>query len=223
MTALIIVAVLISIFLGLIISVNIQKIIKSVVEQTQKLVNAAVNGKLDARANIMETNEEFRAITEGINNTLDAVIGPLNVAAEYIDRISNGDIPEKITDKYNGDFNEIKNNLNKCIDALNDLQEDMSMMIAGQKTGDIEARCTAKKLQGAYFELAKGVNESLDIVISPVIEAIEIMNKYASGDLTQKMRDLPGKQIVLTQGLNAIRTNVNGVDRRFQSTGRCSP
>ena len=53
-----------------------------------------------------------------MNETLDAVIGPLNVAAEYVDRISKGDIPPKITDSYNGDFNEIKNNLNTCIDAV---------------------------------------------------------------------------------------------------------
>jgi hypothetical protein len=41
----------------------------------------------------------------GVNDTLDAVIGPLNVAASYVDRISKGDLPPKITDNYNGDFN----------------------------------------------------------------------------------------------------------------------
>ena len=40
------------------------------------------------------------------------------MTAEYVDRISKGDIPPKITDTYNGDFNEIKNNLNVCIDAI---------------------------------------------------------------------------------------------------------
>ncbi|WP_414716779.1 hypothetical protein, partial [Syntrophomonas wolfei] len=30
---------------------------------------------------------------EGVNHTLDAVIGPLNVAADYVERISQGDIP----------------------------------------------------------------------------------------------------------------------------------
>ena len=64
---------------------------------------------------------EFRPIIEGVNATLDAVVGPLNVTAEYVDRISKGDIPPKITDTYNGDFNEIKNNLNQCIDAINGL------------------------------------------------------------------------------------------------------
>ncbi|HYX09529.1 MAG TPA: methyl-accepting chemotaxis protein [Bacteroidales bacterium] len=211
MTVLIIIAVLLSIIFGVIIAGNIQKIIKSVVEQTNKLVSAAVNGNLDARADILETNEEFRDITKGINNTLDAVIGPLNMAAEYIDRIGNGDIPEKITDNYNGDFNEIKNSINRCIDALDNLSDDITKMIHGQKSGDIEVRCEANKLEGGYLKLAEGINDALDIVISPVLESIEVMNNYANGDLTQKMRDLPGKQIVLTQSLNLIRTNVRAL------------
>ena len=76
-----------------------------------------------------------------MNNTLDAVIGPLNVSARYVDEISvgfteaseilqcmaeNDYTPRlagsskrvKITDTYNGDFNTIKNNLNACIEAL---------------------------------------------------------------------------------------------------------
>ena len=35
-----------------------------------------------------------------------------------MDRIGKGDIPPKITDSYKGDFNEIKINLNNCIDNV---------------------------------------------------------------------------------------------------------
>ena len=83
-----------------------------------------------------EHEGDFRKVVRGVNDTLDAVIGPLNVAAEYVERISRGDIPELITDNYNGDFNEIKNNLNTCIVAVNNLVEDAVMLseagIAGQ-------------------------------------------------------------------------------------------
>ena len=48
----------------------------------------------------------------GVNDLINAFVAAINVTAEYVDRISKGDIPRKITDVYNGDFNEIKNNLN---------------------------------------------------------------------------------------------------------------
>jgi methyl-accepting chemotaxis protein len=81
------------------------------IEDTGMLSRAAVEGKLDTRADESKHHGEYKNIVQGFNETLDAVIGPLNVAAEYVERISRGDIPKPITDNYNGDFNEIKNNL----------------------------------------------------------------------------------------------------------------
>ena len=95
--------------------------VNALVADANMLSKAAVEGKLATRADASKHQGDFRKIVQGVNDTLDAVIGPLNVAAEYVDRISKGDIPEKITDSYNGDFNEIKNNLNQCIDAVNGL------------------------------------------------------------------------------------------------------
>ncbi|NTV84929.1 MAG: hypothetical protein HGA23_11635, partial [Bacteroidales bacterium] len=72
---------------------------------------AAVEGKLATRADVSKHQGDFRAILQGVNDTLDAVIGPLNVAAAYVESISKGDIPSKITEDYHGDFYTLKNNL----------------------------------------------------------------------------------------------------------------
>ena len=93
--------------------------ILALISDTDGLSKAAVEGKLSTRADAAKHQGDFRKIVQGVNDTLDAVIGPLNVTAEYVDRISKGDIPPRITDNYNGDFNEIKNNLNQLIDVAN--------------------------------------------------------------------------------------------------------
>jgi PAS domain S-box-containing protein len=113
----------------------------ALVADAEMLSEAAVNGKLATRADASKHQGEYRKVVEGVNQTLDAVIGPLNVAAKYVDNISGGlieasdilqamaandytrrvsdsDQRVKITDAYNGDFNTIKNNLNACVDAL---------------------------------------------------------------------------------------------------------
>ena len=89
--------------------------INMLIEDMTALSSAAVEGDLAKRADVSKHNGGYRKIAEGVNNTLDAITGPLNVSAEYVDRISKGDIPPKITDEYKGDFNEIKNNLNSCM------------------------------------------------------------------------------------------------------------
>ena len=92
------------------------------------LSQAAVEGKLATRAEASKHQGDYRKVIEGVNATLDAVIGPLNVAARYVDDISKGNIPARITDNYNGDFNTLKNNLNTCIDAVGALVADAVML-----------------------------------------------------------------------------------------------
>jgi methyl-accepting chemotaxis protein len=64
-----------AVLLGLFLASNIKSIINKVVDETNKLVDAAVAGKLNARADVDRINFEFRAIPQGFNQTLDAVVG----------------------------------------------------------------------------------------------------------------------------------------------------
>src|SRR5208283_2085382 len=108
---------------------NVAVALQNMTNDAGTLVQAAVEGKLATRADAAKHQGAYRKIVEGVNQTLDAVIGPLNVSAEYVDRISKGDIPPKITDAYKGDFNEIKNNLNNCIDGLTALVTETGILI----------------------------------------------------------------------------------------------
>lgn len=208
MLILLIAGVLIAILLGFLISYNIQNIIKSVVNQTKNLVDAAIAGRLATRAKPEETNEEFRDIIVGINSTLDAVIAPLNVAAEYVDRIAKGNLPPKITDEYNGDFNEIKNNLNVCIDSLNGLTNEMENITKLQVQGDIEAFADEQIFEGSYKTIITGFNTGMKIHISAVLQMLELLRKYSEGDLSEEMPVMPGKQILATNRINLLRQNI---------------
>jgi PAS domain S-box-containing protein len=199
----ILLGVILAITFGLFISNNIQNIIKSIIKQTKDLVNAAIAGKLATRAKPEETNEEFREIVVGINNTLDAIIGPLNVAAEYVDRISKGNIPPKITDSYNGDFNEIKNNLNVCIDAVNLLISDTGMLTKATVEGKLATRADASKHYGDFKVIVEGVNHTLDAVIGPLNVAAEYVDRIAKGNIPPKITDN------YNGDFNEIKNNLN--------------
>ncbi|MBW1857996.1 MAG: hypothetical protein JRI42_06955, partial [Deltaproteobacteria bacterium] len=77
-------------------------------ESVKYLVTAIIDGKLDVRADVEKVDEAYRPVLKGINELIEAFVAPINVTAEYVDRISKGDVPEKITDEYKGDFNEVK-------------------------------------------------------------------------------------------------------------------
>ena len=160
-----------------------------ITEGVLELAEAAVEGKLDTRADVDRFEGNYQRIVQGVNDTLDSVIGPLNVAAEYIDRISKGDIPEKITDEYKGDFNEIKNNLNQCIDAINGLVFEAATLTDAAKEGKLDTRGDTSKFSGDYETIVQGVNETLDAVIGPLNVAAEYVDRISKGDIPEPITD----------------------------------
>jgi methyl-accepting chemotaxis protein len=175
--------------LGVLLARSISKVLKTLIGEATRLSTAAVEGKLQTRGNPELVNLEFRPIVEGVNATLDAVIGPLNVAAEYVDRISKGDMPPQITDSYHGDFNEIKNNLNRCIGAVNAMATDAKMLAQAAVDGKLATRADATKHEGDFRAIVQGVNDTLDSVIGPLNVAAEYVDRISKGDIPAKITD----------------------------------
>ncbi|HOT75403.1 MAG TPA: methyl-accepting chemotaxis protein, partial [Candidatus Wallbacteria bacterium] len=172
---------------------------------------AAVEGKLDTRADASKHQGDFRKIVEGVNKTLDSVIGPLNVAAEYVDRIAKGDIPPKITDKYNGDFNEIKNNLNTCIDALSGLIGEMNNMSKQHDLGDIEVIINKELFQGAYKLMAQGVNDMVNGHITVKKKAMACVAEFGRGNFEAPLEKFPGKKAFINATVEQVRANLKAL------------
>ncbi|HNN05434.1 MAG TPA: MCP four helix bundle domain-containing protein, partial [Leptospiraceae bacterium] len=155
---------------------RISTAVQALIKDSEILTKAAVEGKLSTRADATKHQGDYRKIVEGVNQTLDSVIGPLNVAADYVDKISRGAIPAKITDTYNGDFNTIKNNLNRCIDNVNAMVADAGMLARAAVEGKLSTRADATKHEGDFRKIVEGVNQTLDSVIGPLNVAADYVD-----------------------------------------------
>ncbi|MBI5547608.1 MAG: PAS domain-containing protein, partial [Deltaproteobacteria bacterium] len=133
--------------------------------EIQRLVAAAKQGKLATRGDPSRFAGAYAECVGGVNAMLDAVVGPLRVAADYVDRISKGDVPERITDRYEGDFNAIKNNLNACIDAIKLLIVDVDELSDAAVVGKLTARADVQRHQGDFGRIVQGVNATLDRLV----------------------------------------------------------
>jgi len=138
--------------------------LKEITKEINSLSDNMKNGKLDFRANANKFKGEFRTMVAGLNELVDALVKPINVTAEYVDRISKGNIPPMITEDYKGDFNEIKNNLNQLIDTMNSLIEDINSVSVEFSKCKLDYRINTNKHQGAFATMLEGVNQSLDVV-----------------------------------------------------------
>ena len=205
--------------------------LQSIQKEIMLLVDAAVAGKLATRADTSKFNYAFKDMVAGVNQTLDAVIGPLNVAAGYVDRISKGDIPPKITDNYNGDFNTIKNNLNTCIDAVNRLVADANTLSSAAVAGLLETRADASKHTGDFRKIVQGVNDTLDAVVSPIQDVQRVMGAMEQGNMTQTItKPYQGDFATLKEAINntigklseTISMIINSADALSNASGQVS-
>jgi methyl-accepting chemotaxis protein len=196
------------------------KTIKELVKDVETLSNAAVQGKLNVRADVTKHQGEFYQIVSGFNSTLDSVVNPLNVAANYIERIAKGDIPKPITENYNGDFNEIKNNLNLCIVTMNNLTGELNKLNEGVKHGKIDIRIDDTKFANVFKEIASGINLTVSTLTEPVYKLSEAINATATAaneisSSTEKMASGTNEQ---TAYINEVTAAMEEMTRTIFST-----
>jgi len=182
---------------------NIAVALQKLQAEMLRMSDFAKQGQLSERAKPDQFKGSYAEIVQGVNVTLDALIGPLNVAAKYVEQIAKGDIPAKITDAYNGDFNTLKNNLNNCIDNINALVVEAAMLAKAAADGKLATRADAGTHQGDYRKIVQGVNETLDAVIGPLNVAAKYVDLISKGDIPPQIADTYHGEF------NTIKDNLN--------------
>jgi methyl-accepting chemotaxis protein len=106
---------------------NIERLranLKALISDADMLVKAALSGSLSTRADATKHKGDYRKIVEGVNHTLDAVIGPLNDFARVLDALASGDLTVTAEKQYAGDFEEFKKSVNTLgIQVRNAIQQ----------------------------------------------------------------------------------------------------
>ena len=136
---------------------NIAIVLQSLQKELARLTEASNAGQLSERGKHDQFRGAYAEIVRGVNSVLDAVITPLNFTAGYIERISKGDIPPQITDTYHGDFNNIKNNLNSLIVAMDDITSAAEEIANGNLTIALRERSPQDKLMQALSSMVGGL------------------------------------------------------------------
>jgi methyl-accepting chemotaxis protein len=191
--------------------IMMMRALSSLVNDVQGLSQAAVEGRLATRADASRHSGEYRKMVEGINATLDAVIGPLNVAGQYIDRISQGDLPPEITDIYNGDFNAIKNHLNQCIAAIGGVMAEIRRMSHEHDLGDIDAAIDAGRFHGVYEEVARGINQMVGGHIAVKKKAMACIAEFGRGNFEAPLEKFSGKKAFINDTIEEVRIHLKAL------------
>ncbi len=182
------------------------------VRETDTLTERILNGELSTRGNAASFAGKWRSLVEGINNLSDAFVSPIEKTIEYFGRISKGDIPDKITEDYHGDFSEIKSSINTCIDMMSGLLRETNTLIQAIQQGQLDVRANTYGFAGGWEKLVGGINRLVDTVAEPVNEVTDVMNIISEGNLSVSVKgDYQGKFGVLSSATNRTAGYLNTV------------
>jgi methyl-accepting chemotaxis protein len=159
---------------------NMTARISEALKETDELIRAVREGRLSARANTKNFSGSWKELVVGVNNITEAFLSPFHVTSAHIARISQGDIPEKISEEYNGDFNAIRNSLNTMIENLSRFAIHVRKAAESVTTGSRQLSSAAEQVSRGTSHQAASIEE-----ISASMEEMEGMVNQNADIATQ--------------------------------------
>ncbi|HTP26280.1 MAG TPA: MCP four helix bundle domain-containing protein, partial [Anaeromyxobacteraceae bacterium] len=155
--------------------------IQAVAHDTKALSVAALEGRLSVRADASKHGGEFREIVQGFNDAVERIVTPFLTVADYLERISHGELPPRRVGEVPGEYMAMRASLNRCLDTIGGLVGDTDRLAQAAIEGNLSARADVSKHEGAFKKTLEGVNRTLDAVISPLNVAADYVDRISKG------------------------------------------
>ena len=180
------------------------------------LTSAAANGQFDNRVDLNCHHGDYREIVAGVNNLLDSIAEPLNVASAYIEKMSKGEDLEILDNPYKGYFAKLINNLTSVRSALYSLLGESARLAQAGMNGDLTVRGDPGQVNGGYAQIIEGFNHTLDSITIPLNEAAVILGEMSINDYSSQMSgDYKGTMGDFAKSVNRVRESLLNIQNTF--------
>jgi len=175
------------------------------------LVDSAINGELSKRISLDGKNGFTHDIAEKINQMLDAITGPFNVIGDYLHRIAEGVLPERITDDYKGDYEIYKKSMNRTTGILKGFVDSLQYVTNEQTKGDIDSLLDTERFRGFYQAMAQGVNSMVIGNIQDNNKAMACVKAFGEGNFDASLERFPGKKAAINDTIEQVRGHLKAL------------
>lgn len=161
---------------------DVSKTIEALTTETSQLTGWVKEGKLEKRGNPEQFKGVYRKLVEGINETLDSAIKPINDATKVLEAMASKNLTTRLNGNYKGDHARIINALNTAIDNL-------SKSINSVSIASKEIASESSQLSSAGQVIAEGAMqqaEELEMVTKRLDEITSITGENTNYSETAK-------------------------------------
>ncbi|AWH21393.1 methyl-accepting chemotaxis protein [Stenotrophomonas sp. ZAC14D2_NAIMI4_6] len=144
-----------------------------------------------------------------------AVTGPLGKAVQAIQAVSRGDLSVTTQATSKDEAGRMLAATSEMTAMLRRFSEQTQLMAQMHAGPDISHRIP-EDFPGVYGQLAGGINTVIFEHLDAIRDAIDVLNQYAAGNLTEDARRLPGTRAFLHEAMDAAKSSLLAINTQIQ-------
>ncbi|WP_414495247.1 methyl-accepting chemotaxis protein [Stenotrophomonas maltophilia] len=144
-----------------------------------------------------------------------AVTGPLGKALAAIQAVARGDLSVNTQATSQDEAGRMLAATSEMTTMLRRFSEQTQLMAQMHAGPDISHRIP-EDFPGVYGQLAAGINTVIFEHLDAIVDAIEVLNQYAIGNLTPDARRLPGSRAILHESMDAAKASLLAINTQIQ-------
>jgi methyl-accepting chemotaxis protein len=141
------------------VEVTAANMLKTAVEQANRVTAAAQAGDLSQRIAMQGLSGPIESLCTGVNALVDTTAVIFSDVARVMEGLSEGDLSQRITRDYVGTFGDLQRDSNATSEKLSAVVDDMARMFSGLAEGRLTERIT-RDMQGAFDQVKQDANTS---------------------------------------------------------------
>jgi len=158
--------------------------LEALIADAALLSRAALDGRLEVRADAGRHEGGFREIIQGVNATLDAVVAPIHDLKAVLDRLAAGELTARAdASRYRNEARRILEGTNATLGALLAPASEATAVLRQLAERDLRVRMTGD-YQGEHAAMKEAVNATAAALHEALVQVAEAVDQV-SGAATQ--------------------------------------
>jgi methyl-accepting chemotaxis protein len=182
--------------------------VNALVADALLLAKAAVEGRLDTRADASKHQGDFAKIVKGVNDTLDAVLDPIKEASNVLESLSKYDLRARVKGNYQGDHAKIKNSLNETGEALHNALIQVAEAVDQISSASGQIASSSQQVAEGASEQASSLEET-----SSSLEEMSSMTKQNAENTQQTKALTDATKSVADRGASSMSSMVDAMGK----------
>jgi methyl-accepting chemotaxis protein len=167
-----------------------------------------VEGRLQTRGNTTKFKGGYRKLVEAVNQTLDAVLGPVQEAAEVLEKLAARDLSVRVEGDYEGDHAKIKNAVNQAVQNLDEALSQVAM-------GSQQVASAAGQISSGAQSLSQGASEQASSLeeVSSSLQEMTSMTKQNTANAKEARSLSEGARSSSERGVDSMKRLSASIDK----------